>query len=152
MFRVTSGFRTLEGPRGLLPPLGERMRPLRFLYGNWGYTPRDGVFVLDIASMTDGSLIQEEFTSLQEAVDRFAELALPVQTGWSAKVVDSRVSVLLMYIDEGARSARRYPDGNWAGCAAGFAALEATGAAHPVDLALWETIARGESAITPVEP
>jgi len=77
-------------------------------------------------------------------VERWAEIALPVQHGWVARVVDNNLGIVLGYNNATLGSAleEQFPDGLWEGCAAGFDVLATLPGINPVDHAIWEEVAR----------
>jgi hypothetical protein len=129
------------GRRGLLPPPGECPSRTRSLRRAWEHQPRQGVFVVHIIAERR-TLVLEEFDSLHAAVQRWSEIALPVQGGWLAQVIDSNLAVVLEYANPGTPEYEEFPDGIWGGCRAGHDALRALGTVNEIDLAIWEAIAQ----------
>lgn len=100
------------------------------------YVPVAPFILQEVAwSTADGQSFERQ--TFKGAVGLFAQRFLPIRWGMMCSLIDSTDRIVLQYF---AKHEMTVPE--WWGVAATFAELERIGAANPVDLAIWETIAK----------
>jgi hypothetical protein len=104
---------------------------------DWNYMPKPPYVVQAIHTGSLGEQFNESHASLATTVRRFIEEWLPVEWNMMVTILDRDERVLLQYFAKGDMDYEQ-----WWGCAATFDLLAQFQAAHPVDMAGWETRAR----------
>jgi hypothetical protein len=105
---------------------------------DWDYKPIRGAFQVRVMSDAGTYMIHESFVpTLDEAAEVFARHALPMRMRVGAAINDEADIILLRYM------CRYDPmEAGWWGTAAGFTALGRCRSLNPVDLAIWEQMAK----------
>ena len=131
-------FDTPDAP-GLIRVSRGRLTPMRFPANVWDYRVPDGPIRFEIWGSDFGAHV-EEYDTLEHAMARFADFALPVWRDNIARLVDRRCMMILGYnADEHARKAWG-PYGCWFGVEATFTMLAKLH--DPIEVAVWETMAK----------
>lgn len=109
----------------------------------WNYEPRGPEYMVHVHALfyyPRGVYLTEVYDSLDHALDRFADVCLPMIFDHAAYVLDSRgVTVLRYAYGETARAAFG-PMGDWLGVQRPFEMLAERW--DPMEVAVWETMAR----------
>jgi hypothetical protein len=110
-------------------------------WATWEHEPRPPIRFQLVSADDHESYVSETYSSLYVAVERFGDLALPMRPNHVAALIDETLTGVLAY--SAVRTSLETVWGmEWLGCAAAFELLEACGVGHPMDRAVWETIAR----------